>query len=98
VDQQQTRDAVEVPGLSKASLAVLENVGAALGATGQQRDGERYDAQQRRQGEMVAGAWTAGRTDPRVAGELDRFRAAAGQRLGEEGMRDASRAAGKRAG
>jgi hypothetical protein len=37
------------------------------------------------------GAWTTGRADPRVAGELDRFR----QRLGEEGMRDASRAAEK---
>ena len=95
VEQQRTRDAVEVPGLSGASLAVLENVRAALGATEQQRDGERYDAQQRRQEEAVAGAWTAGRADPRVAGELDRFMAAAGQRLGEEGMRDASRAAGQ---
>lgn len=57
--------------------------------------GERYDAQQRRREEAVAGAWTAGRVDPRVAGELDRFMAAPGQRLGEEGMRDASRAAGQ---
>ncbi len=95
VDQQRTRDAVEVPGLSKSTLAVLDNVGSALGATDQQRDGERYDARQRRQEEMVAGAWTAGRADPRVAGELDRFMAAVGQRLGEEGMRDASRAAGQ---
>jgi Ti-type conjugative transfer relaxase TraA len=95
VDQQRTRDAVEVPGLSRASLAVLDNVQVALGATEQQRDGERYDAKERRQEEMVAGAWTAGRADPRVAGELDRFMAAAGQRLGEEGMRDASRAAGQ---
>jgi hypothetical protein len=38
--------------------------------------------------------WTAGRADPRVAGELDRFMAAAERRLGEEGMRNASRAAG----
>lgn len=94
VDQQRTRDAVEVPSLSRSTLAVLDNVGSALGATDQQRDGERYDARQRRQEEMVAGAWTAGRAAPRVADELDRFMAAVGQRLGEEGMRDASRAAG----
>jgi hypothetical protein len=94
VDQQRMRDAVAVPGLSRASLTTLDNVQTALGATAQQHDGERYDAKQRRQEEMVASAWTAGRADPRVAGELDRFMAAAGQRLGEEGMRDASRAAG----
>jgi Ti-type conjugative transfer relaxase TraA len=95
VDQQRSRDAVEVPGLSKSTLAVLDNVGSALGVTDQQRDGERYDAKQRRQEEMVAGAWTTGRADPRVAGELDRFMAAAERRLGEEGMRNASRAAGQ---
>jgi Ti-type conjugative transfer relaxase TraA len=95
VDQQRTRDAVEVPGLSRASLAVLEDVGAALRATREQHDGERYDAKERRQEEAVAGAWTAGRADPRVAGELDRFMAAAERRLGEEGMRDASRATGQ---
>jgi hypothetical protein len=94
VDQQRTRDAVEVPGLSRASLTTLENVQTALGATRWQRDGERYDAKERRQEEQVADAWTTGRADPRVAGELDRFMTAAGQRLGEEGMRDASRAAG----
>jgi Ti-type conjugative transfer relaxase TraA len=94
VEQQRTRDAVAVPGLSGASLEVLENVRGALGATDRQSDGERYDAQQRRREEAVAAAWTAGRADPRVAGELDRFMAAVGQRLGEEGMRDASRAAG----
>lgn len=43
---------------------------------------------------MVGHAWVGGHADPRVAGELDRFMTAAGQRLGEEGMRDASRAAG----
>jgi hypothetical protein len=95
VEQQRTRDAVAVPGLSGASLAVLENVRGALGATDRQSDGERYDAQQRRREEAVAAAWTAGRADPRVAGELDWFMAAVGQRLGEEGMRDASRAAGQ---
>jgi hypothetical protein len=95
VEQQRTRDVVAVPGLSGASLAALENVRTALDATDRQNDGERYDAQQRRREEAVAGAWTAGRADPRVAGELDRFMAAVGQRLGEEGMRDASRAAGQ---
>jgi hypothetical protein len=95
VEQQRTRDAVEVPGLSGASLAVLENVRAALDATEGQRDGERYDARQRRREEAVAGAWTAGRAHPRVAGELDRFMAAVERRLGEEGMRDASRAFGQ---
>ena len=95
VEQQRTRDAITVPGLSGASLAALENVRTALDATDRQNDGERYDAQQRRREEAVAGAWTAGRADPRVAGELDRFMAALGQRLGEEGMRDASRAAGQ---
>jgi len=95
VEQQRTRDAVAVPGLSGASLAVLENVRTALDATDRQNDGERYDAQQRRREEAIAGAWTTGRADPGVAGELDRFMAAVGQRLGEEGMRDASRAAGQ---
>jgi hypothetical protein len=95
VEQQRTRDAVEVPGLSRASLTTLDNVQTALGATEQQHDGERYDAKLRRREEMVAGVWTAGRADPRVAGELDRFMTAVGQRLGEEGMRDASRAAGQ---
>jgi hypothetical protein len=94
VEQQRTRDAVEVPGLSRAGLTVLEDVRFALDATDRQGDGERYDAQQRRQEESVAGAWIAGRADPKVAGELDRFMAAVGQRLGADGMRDASRAAG----
>jgi Ti-type conjugative transfer relaxase TraA len=94
VEQQRTRDAVEVPGLSGAVLTVLEDVRVALDATDRQGDGERYDAQQRRREESVAGAWTAGRADPKVAGELDRFMAAVERRLGEDGMRAASRAAG----
>ena len=94
VEQQRTRDAVEVPGLSRAGLAVFEDVRVALDATDRQGDGERYDAQQRRREERVAGVWTAGRADPKVAGELDRFMAATERRLGAEGMRDAWRAAG----
>jgi hypothetical protein len=57
------------------------------------RVGERYDARQRRREELVSAAWREGRADPRVANELDGFMAAASQRLGEEGMRDASRTA-----
>jgi len=48
VEQQRTRDAVAVPGLSGASLAALENVRTALDATDRRNDGERYDVQQRR--------------------------------------------------
>ncbi len=92
VEEQQGRDETEVPGLSKAALAVLEGVRAAQHGTGQ-AEGERRDAWQRRQEEAVTSAWTGGRADPRVAGELDRFMAAAGQRLGEEGVRTALRAA-----
>ncbi len=57
------------------------------------REGERYDARQRRKEELVSAAWREGRADPRVANELDGFMAAASERLGEEGMRNASRAA-----
>jgi hypothetical protein len=42
---------------------------------------------------LVSAAWREGRADPRVANDLDGFMAAASQRLGEEGMRNASRAA-----
>ena len=52
-----------------------------------------FDARQRRKEELVSAAWREGRADPRVANELDGFMAAASQRLGEEDMRDASRAA-----
>ena len=93
VEQQRARDAVEVPGLSPAALATLKAVQMA-GLTAEiPREGERYDARQRRKEELVSAAWREGRADPRVANELDGFMAAASQRLGEEGMRDASRAA-----
>jgi hypothetical protein len=93
VNQQRARDAVEVPGLSRAALNTLNDVRDAIQATNTQGEGERYTAQQRRQEEAVAGAWSARRADPKVAGELDRFMAAAEQRLGEEGKQAASRAA-----
>ncbi len=93
VEQQRARDAVEVPGLSPAALATLKAVQMA-GLTAEiPREGERYDARQRRREELVSAAWREGRADPRVANELDGFMAAASQRLGEEGMRNASRAA-----
>jgi hypothetical protein len=94
VAEQRTRDAIEIPGLSSAALTALENVRIVL-AIDQNRAGERYEAQQRREETMVAAAWTAGRADPKIASELDRFMAAIDQRLGEEGKRDASRAAGE---
>lgn len=93
VQTQQIKDAIEIPGLSKAALGVLRDVQTARGMAEVQRDGEGYDDRQRRREEAVAGAWQKGRADPRVAGELDRFFAAASQRLGEEGERAASRSA-----
>ena len=93
VEQQRARDAVEVPGLSKAALDTLKAVQMG-GLTAEiPREGERYDARQRRKEELVSAAWREGRADPRVANELDGFMAAASERLGEEGMRNASRAA-----
>ena len=93
VEQQRARDAVEVPSLSPAALDTLKAVQMA-GLTAEiPREGERYDARQRRKEELVSAAWREDRADPRVATELDGFMAAANQRLGEEGMRNASRAA-----
>jgi hypothetical protein len=93
VERQRARDAVEVPGLSKAALDALKDVQFALHATELPRDGEGYDARERRREEMIAAAWREGRADPRIAGELDRFMVAAERRLGEEGMRVAFQAA-----
>ena len=93
VKEQQARDATEIPGLSRGAKAALNEVQVAITATQQGQSGERYDAQLRRREETIAGAWAAGRTTPEVTAELDRFMAAAGRRLGEEGIREASRAA-----
>jgi len=93
VEQQRARDAVEVPGLSKAGLDTLQAVQMARLTAEIPREGERYDARQRRREELVSAAWREGRADPRVANELDGFLTAVSERLGEEGMRDASRAA-----
>lgn len=90
VEKQWARDAVEVPGLSPAVLATLKAVQMAGLTAEVPREGERYDARQRRKEELVSAAWREGQADPRVANELDGFMAAASQRLGEEGMRNAS--------
>ena len=93
VEQQRARDAVEVPGLSKAALDTLKAGQMARLTAEIPQQGERYDARQRREEELVSAAWHEGRADPRVAKELDGFVAAVGQRLGEEGERAALRAA-----
>jgi Ti-type conjugative transfer relaxase TraA len=85
VAQQHTRDAVAVPGLSKGALAVLDQVQSAVRSVGEQRADEGSDLHAQRIERAVAGVWKAGRADPSIAGELDRFIAAAGQRLGREG-------------
>lgn len=87
VQTQRIRDAVDIPGLSKAALNVLRDTREARLMGEIQREGESYDARMRRREEMVAATWQKGRVDPHVAGELDRFMTAAGQRLGEEGER-----------
>ncbi len=93
VQAQQVRDATEVPGLSKAALAVLEGVREARLMAELPVKGEDYDTRKRRTEAAVAAVWHEGRADPRVAGELDGFMAAVRQRLGEEGERAALRAA-----
>jgi len=86
VAQQHARDAVAVPGLSRGALAVLDQVQAAVRSVGEQRADESSDLHAQRIERAVAGVWKAGRADPGIAGELDRFIAAAEQRLGREGM------------
>jgi hypothetical protein len=92
VEQQRARDAIEVPGLSPAALDTLKAVQMARLTAEIPREGERYEARQRRKEELVSAAWRKGRADPRVADELDGFMTAASQRLGEEGALNASRA------
>jgi Ti-type conjugative transfer relaxase TraA len=96
VEQQRARDAVEVPGLSKAALDTLKAVQMARLTAEIPREGEGYDAQLRRRDELVSAAWHKGRANLGVANELDGFMAAASQRLGEEGERTALRAASSR--
>ena len=93
VQAQQARDATEIPGLSRAALAVLEGVREARLLGELPRDGEDYDVRQRRKEAAVGAVWQEGRADWRVAGELDGFMVAVRQRLGEDGERTALRAA-----
>jgi len=86
VAQQHIRDAVAVPGLSKSALAMLDQVQAAVRSVGEQRADEGSDLHAQRIERAVAGVWKEGRANPGIAGELDRFIAAAEQRLGREGM------------
>jgi hypothetical protein len=96
VEEQQTRDATKIPGLSKRVLDVLRDVQQADQANKAWRKDERYENRERRRERAVAAAWNGGRSDPRLACELDRFLNAARQRLGDEGIRTALRAEGAR--
>lgn len=93
VQAQQVRDGTEIPGLSKAALAVLEGVREARLMAELPVKGEDYDVRKQRTEAAVSAVWHEGRADPRVASELDGFMAAVRQRLGEEGERAALRAA-----
>jgi hypothetical protein len=73
--------AAEVSGLSQAALEPLKAVQMAELTAEIPREGDHYDARQRRKEELVSAAWREGRADPRVANELDGFMAAATERL-----------------
>jgi Ti-type conjugative transfer relaxase TraA len=94
VEAQRARDAVTVPGLSRAAWAAVQAIerasaprdaGAARGSWG--RSTAHYPA--------VEAAWAkVAAKRPEVVAELRAFEAAAAQRLGEEGVRDLLRGAG----
>ena len=85
VERQRACDAVEVPGLSLAALAVLQDLQKARLST-EQTPGQGEDAWQRRRDQAVAYVWIKGRSVTRVANELDTFMGAAERRLGEAGV------------
>ena len=90
---QRARDAVEVPGLSPAAWRALEGVARAREtAERRKRPGEDWHAAEARRDALVAAAWQRGRRGG-VGEEIDRFLGRALERLGEEGMRAALRAA-----
>ena len=83
VTTQLQRDRVGVPKLSAPAAAVLEAVHAA----GTEQPGEPWHVVDTRNRPAVAQAWEAGRRNPTIAAEIDRFEKAAEQRLGgEEGI------------
>nr|WP_073139672.1 Ti-type conjugative transfer relaxase TraA [Roseomonas rosea] len=103
VEAQRGRDAVEVPGLSRAAWAAVEAVERARGGQ-PARDGEgQGSARDYWAGVSGAGAGSAAVAEawrrevleqPKVARELRAVSEAAERRLGQEGMQDAGRSAG----
>jgi len=99
VDAQRARDGVEVPGLSLAAWAAVravEQAGDAAEREAKAKPGYSpvWGPLTARQSPAVAEAWAqevAGR--PAVAAELRAVMEAAGQRLGEDGVRDLVRGA-----
>jgi hypothetical protein len=90
VAAQIARDTVGVPKLSVKAASVLEAVHA---AASRDQPGEHWLYAGSRNRPAVARAWEEGRRNPTVAAEIDRFEAAARQRLGEAGVTAAFRAA-----
>lgn len=90
VAAQIARDKVGVPKLSTEAAAVLEAVHS---AASREQPGEHWLHAESRNRPAVARAWEEGRRNPAIAAEIDRFEAAARQRLGEEGVTAAFRAA-----
>jgi Ti-type conjugative transfer relaxase TraA len=95
VAAQRGRDAVEVPGLSPAAWKALEDVAHARAeADRRKQPGEGWEAGEARRDARVAAVWArAARSG--VTGGIGRFVDAARARLGEEGMRGATRAASR---
>jgi Ti-type conjugative transfer relaxase TraA len=90
VAAQIARDTVGVPKLSAKAASVLEAVHA---AASRDQPGEHWHQAGSRNRPAVAQAWEEGRRNPAIAAEIDRFEAAARQRLGEAGVAAAFQAA-----
>jgi Ti-type conjugative transfer relaxase TraA len=95
VAAQRVRDAVAVPGLSAEAWRMLEEVARAReGADQRRQPGEGWHVAEGRRDARVAAVWERGRRTG-VTEEIGRFLAAAGERLSEDGMRAARRAAAR---
>jgi len=95
VKHQQARDAIAIPALSKAAQGVLRDVELVQQAHDLYRAasrgrGEDHAAREALRDDAVAAVWRAGRADPIVAKELDRFIDLARGRLGIRGDRPTS--------
>jgi len=103
VETQRARDAVEVPGLSPAAWAAVravEQAGDAAEREAKAKPGYSpvWGTLTARQSPAVAEAWAQeAEGKPAVAAELRAVTEAAGQRLGEDGVRDLVRSRGARA-